>query len=433
MSRQSISPALAAATCTLLGGTAPASVEAQEEARWELDSALLYYGEDDDRVEDLSLNVLARRSFVDDRYLTLGLSVDTLTGATPTGAIRQLVPQTFTRPSGADTYTITAGGLPTDDTFKDTRVALNASWQQPWGRNNTVSVGASASNEYDYFHAGINGRLAHDFNRRNTTLSAGLSLSRDTFDPVGGAPLPLTTMRDIGDLGNRLGDQDKDVIDLVFGVSQVVTRDLVVQLNYSYSANSGYLNDPYKFLSVVDGVTGDTVPRSPPPGIDGPSHLFRFESRPDERTKHSLYGAAKYNMNGKVLDASYRYMTDDWDIDSHTIELRYRWPLGNGYIEPHVRYYTQSEAEFYRASLVDADPLPAHASADYRLGNFDAVTLGLKYGFATRSGQRFSVRLESYQQRGSIPGDLLFGNQVGLVEYPDLDALIVQFSYHFQR
>jgi opacity protein-like surface antigen len=359
--------------------------------------------------------------------------VDTLTGATPTGAIRQPVAQTFTRPSGADTYTIPAGGLPTDDTFKDTRVALTASWQQPWGRRNLLSFGASASNEYDYFHAGINARLARDFNRRNTTVSAGFALSRDTFDPVGGAPLPLTTMRDVGDLGNRLGDQDKDVLDLVVGVSQVVSRDLVVQLNYSYSDNSGYLNDPYKFLSVVDGVTGDTLTRSPPAGVDGPSHVFRFEGRPEERTKHSLYGAAKYNIRGKVLDASYRYMTDDWDIDSHTFVLRYRWPLGNAYIEPHVRYYTQSEADFYRTSLVDGDPLPAHASADYRLGNFDAVTLGLKYGFTTRRGQRFSVRLESYQQRGSIPDGQLFGNQVGLVEYPDLDALIVQFSYHFQR
>ena len=428
-----LSPGLAAATCALLGSAAPMVVNAQGEPRWDFDTALLYYGENDDRVEDLSLNILTRRSFLDDRYLTLGLSVDTLTGATPSGAIRQSVPQTFTRPSGNDTYTIAAGELPVDDTFRDTRVALNASWQQPWGRNLLVSVGASASNEYDYLHLGVNGRLARDFNQRNTTLSAGLALSKDTFDAVGGIPEPLTLMRDVGDLGNRSGGQDKDVVDVVLGVSQVINRNLVVQLNYSFSDNSGYLNDPYKFVSVVDATTGDTVARTPPPGIGGPSHLYRFESRPEQRTKHSLFGAAKMNLGGKVLDASYRYMTDDWDIDSHTFELRYRWPIGNGYIEPHVRYYMQSEADFYTASIVDGIELPAHASADYRLGNFDALTLGLKYGWQTDSGRSFSVRLESYQQAGSIPGDLLIGNQAGLVEYPDLDALIVQFSYHFER
>ena len=42
-----------------------------------------------------------------------------------------------------------------------------------------------------------------------------------------------------------------------------------------------------------------------------------------------------------------------------------------------------------------------------------------------------SVRLELYQQRGDIPADRLIGNQVGLVEYPDLDAIMFQFSYRF--
>ena len=32
-----------------------------------------------------------------------------------------------------------------------------------------------------------------------------------------------------------------------------------------------------------------------------------------------------------------------------------------------------------------------------------------------------------------FPGDLLVGNQVGRETYPDLDAIIVQFSYHFAR
>jgi hypothetical protein len=44
-----------------------------------------------------------------------------------------------------------------------------------------------------------------------------------------------------------------------------------------------------------------------------------------------------------------------------------------------------------------------------------------------------SVRAELYQQRGTIPGGLLIGNQVGTETYPDLDAIIVQFSYHFAR
>ena len=77
---------LATATCALLGTAVTVPVHAQEEPEWEFDTALLYYGESDNRVEDVSLNFLALRNFVDDRILTLSLGVDSLTGATPVGA-----------------------------------------------------------------------------------------------------------------------------------------------------------------------------------------------------------------------------------------------------------------------------------------------------------------------------------------------------------
>ncbi len=431
---QSISVSLASATCALLGGVTPAAVQAQEEPGWDFNTSLLYYGEDADRVQDLSISMLATRTFMDDRALTMGLTVDALTGATPNGGQYQSVPQTFTSPSGNSVFTAAAGTLPLDDSFRDTRVALSANWSQPLGRLYKFDAGVSASNEYDYLHLGANAKISRDFNQRNTTVSAGFAYAADTLSPVGGTPTPLTAMLDVGDLSNRIGDQDKDVVDFVVGVTQVISRNLVVQANYSFSDSSGYLNDPYKIVSLVDGITGDVVPRTPAPGLQGPSHEYVFESRPDQRTKHSLYGQAKYYMNGKVLDASYRYMTDDWDIDSHTVDLRFRWPVGErSYFEPHLRYYTQTEANFYQVGLVDSVPLPMYASSDYRLGNFDAITAGLKYGWTTRNDNDMSVRLELYQQRGSIPADRLIGNQVGLFEYPDLDAVILQFSYRFGR
>lgn len=437
-----IAAALAAATCALLGSSLPEPVQAQEELKWEFNTALLYYGESDDRVQDLSLNLLAQRNFVDDRVLTAGLTIDALTGASPNGALPQSVAQTFTQPSGRRTYTIDSEEIPTDDTFRDTRVALTANWQQPLGRLYEFNVGASASAEYDYLHTGINARISRDFNQRNTTVSAGLAIARDTLDPVGRVPGGLTPMQladradDDGGGGasaaGRPVDETKDVLDVVLGVTQVVSRTFLFQVNYSYSDSSGYLNDPYKILSVVDGVSGDAVTVVPDPVFDGPSHLFLYEQRPDERVKHSLFAQGKHYMNGKVLDLSYRYMTDDWEIDSHTLEARYRLPLGEGgYLEPHLRYYTQSEAEFYTPSIINGAALPEYASADYRLANFDAFTVGLKYGRETRSGNDFSVRLELYQQSGDIPSSQLIGNQIGRDNYPDLDAVILQFGYHF--
>lgn len=432
--KRSLAVSLASASCALLGTTPAAPVSAQEEHEWEFDTALLYYGESDDRVQDISLNVLARRNFVDDRLLTIGLTIDSLTGATPIGALPFDGPQTFTTPSGLQLHTSPANEIPLDDTFLDTRYAISASWQQPWGRMNKFSAGITASGEYDYFHLGANFSLSHDFNNRNSTASLALAVARDELDPVGGAPTPLSAMLDVGDLSNRIGKADKDVIDVVAGLTQVINRNLLLQVNYSFSNASGYLNDPYKILSLVDPVSGGPLPRIPTPGVGGPSHEYRFESRPDERSKHSIYAQAKYYMDGKVLDASYRFMTDDWEIDSHTIDLRYRWPLGsNSYLEPHFRYYTQSHAEFYRPGIDSTVPLPSYASADYRLGEFDAITVGLKYGWETVSGNEWSARLEFYTSAGRIPGNLLIGNQAGGEIYPDLDAIIAQISYRFGK
>ncbi|ANO52686.1 DUF3570 domain-containing protein [Woeseia oceani] len=428
--KKDIARTLAAATCSLLGSATLAPLQAQEEPNWDFNTALLYYGESDSRVQDISLNVLARRTFNDDRSLSLGLAVDSLTGATPSGALPMPQAQTFTSPSGDASYTVAAGEHPLDNTFLDTRYALNAAWTQPLGRLYNGTAGVSFSKEYDYTHFGANFGLSRDFNKRNTTLSLGLAFSQDDIEPVGGAPVPLSSMLEVGNQNNKLGDDSKDVVDLLIGITQVINERLVLRANYSFSDASGYLNDPYKILSVVDGLSGDTIALAP--SASGPSHAYRFESRPDSRGKHSLYGQAKYFMNGKVLDVSYRYMTDDWGVDSHTLDGRLRVPFGErSYLEPHLRFYTQTEADFYRASLTDGEPLPMYAASDYRLGSFDAITAGLKYGWETKAGHDAAVRLEYYKQTGDVPDDQVIGNQRDRDLYPGLDAIVLNFSYRF--
>ena len=423
---------LAAATCALLGSAVATPVVAQEEGHpWSFDSTLLYYGESDDRVRDVSAAVAAERDFGDERKLSATLTADTLTGASASGAIALDRPQTFTSPSGRAVYTTGAGDVPLDDTFHDTRFALNASWTQPLARLYTLSGGLGFSTEYDYTHLGANLSLARDFNKRNTTLNASVAWSQDEVDPVGGRPLPLSQMLDVGnDINKRNGSESKDVLDLLVGFTQVLDRATVLRVNYSYSDASGYLNDPYKLLSVVDPVTGDTLSRVPV-GL-APDGVYLFESRPDARTKQSLYAEVKHAFGAPVMHVAYRYMTDDWGIDSHTGEIRLRWPLGAGYIEPQLRYYTQSAADFYRASLVSGAALPRYASADFRLGDFDATTVGIKYGRETASGNEWTIRAEYYQQNGSVPRTQIVGNQANREQYPDLSAVIVQFGYRFR-
>jgi hypothetical protein len=59
------------------------------------------------------------------------------------------------------------------------------------------------------------------------------------------------------------------------------------------------------------------------------------------------------------------------------------------------------------------------------------VTVGVKFGQRTSGGNEWSTRVEYYQQSGDVPQEQLIGRQLGREQYPDLSALIVQFSYRF--
>jgi hypothetical protein len=124
-------------------------------------------------------------------------------------------------------------------------------------------------------------------------------------------------------------------------------------------------------------------------------------------------------------------MDDDWGVQSQTAEARYRWNINDrSYLEPHLRWYTQSAADFYRTVLFAGDTLPEFATADYRLADLDAYTIGAKYGLRTNKGE-FSVRLEYYQQSPTESPRSAVGDLAAFDLTPDMKAVIVQFGYQF--
>jgi hypothetical protein len=425
--KKPIGATLASATCGLLGALPSAPVAAQETPNWEVDTSLLYYGENDSRVTDASLLASIRRALDEDRSFSFNLTVDSLTGATPNGAAPSSGVQTFTNASGNSTYDIAPGELPVDTEFLDTRVALTGSWQQSLGEAMRWSAGFSASDEYDYLHVGVEGRLERDFNLKNTTAYIGAAYGKDDMNPVGGTPIGLAPMLEEDNDSNKAGDDSKDVMDVLIGVTQVLSRRSLLELSYSYGKSDGYLSDPYKFLSVVDPITGLPVPGPIGSGLN----LYLYDHRPDARTKQSLFAEWRHAFDRDSMAVSFRLMDDDWGVTSQTVDTRYRWNISeDSYLEPHLRYYKQSEADFYRTVLFDGAPLPEHASADSRLADSEAFTVGLKYGHRTERGE-WSVRLEYYQQTaepsaGSVVGDLMNHDLI-----PDLNAVIAQFGYKF--
>ena len=267
-----------------------------------------------------------------------------------------------------------------------------------WVGRSTVDVGVSGSTEYDYFHAGIHGKVSRDFHgHRNTILDAGLRLSRsDIVEPVGGAPIPLAAM-----LARRHSATSSAAIPRPWSTC-VDRRHPGPRRAYASgrsttpsAAPTGYLTDPYKLLSVVDPVSG------------GPAMGLSYESRPDQpHQAQPVRRSAAPLGSDDVLDGSYRYMTDDWGVDSHTVDLRYRFGLGRGYyLEPHAALLHPGRRRLLpRALPARRLPLPDHASADYaarRVRRSDVSGSST----AARSAKDGSgrARVEHYTQSGTSP------------------------------
>jgi hypothetical protein len=136
----------------------------------------------------------AKKDFGDEHVFSGKIILDSFTGASASGAVSQPNAQTYTCPSGIGQYVIAAGNISLNDISHDTRVQLEAQWTQPLVGDMRGSTGVHLSKEYDYLSILINGSLAKDFNQKNTTVSAGLSLVYDTINPEGGRPVALSEM-----------------------------------------------------------------------------------------------------------------------------------------------------------------------------------------------------------------------------------------------
>jgi hypothetical protein len=255
MQLKNISARMSLATCTLLQVTSP-SAQAEEKT-WDIDTATLFYSESDGRVSAFEPAIYAGRELADDERIDMRLVVDVLTGASPNGAHALPVAQTFTTPSGRKTYTAKPGETPLDDTFHDTRLAFGVDWEMGLDRLSRLTLGGNFSKEYDYLSLGGSATYARDFNNRNTTLTTAIAFNRDVIEPEGNIPSVLQPMLVAGSGTNRDGsDDDKTITDFMLGVTQVISRQTIMQLNLSFGQTDGYQNDPFKIVSVIDPATG---------------------------------------------------------------------------------------------------------------------------------------------------------------------------------
>lgn len=343
------------------------------------------YDEDDGRINVESHYLDYKHTFDFGTTLGIRLAIDTLSGQTPTGTHASLDDSDWLFQHISDERTVQVITLEHEiDDY-------------------TLSFEYSHSKEADYASNALAFRLSRELFDKNTTLSGGLSYA---FDEV--LSTPFTTIA---------SDRDKDSLDFSMGITQLLGPNTILDFNLGYGHSSGYLADPYRKISQTSTILVDT-----PVGTFPVTDTFDYpENRPDHIDRWVAKVAAKHYfepLNG-ALHGSYRFFSNSDSITGHTFELKWVQEFNDQFsVSPYLRYYQQSGADFYHASLTGTgidghggnDSKGAYYSSDYRLSALDAITYGVQFSYSPIEELTIDLQLERYEMSGrdSTTPDIFF-------------------------
>lgn len=254
--------------------------------------------------------------------------------------------------------------------FEEKRKGVDASLTRYFSRA-SVTVSAGRSGEHDYVSRFVSAQATLSSDDNNTTWLAGVGVANDRINPVNDA----------------VEDAHKRVLDVMLGVTRVLTPADIGQVLVTHVRGRGYYSNPYKYV----------------------------DQRPDKHDSDTL--TLRWNHHvaraGATSRLSYRYYTDDYGVNAHTLSGEYVWPLAGGWtITPSARFYSQSAARFYfdpGYHPTFGPPFPPGynfsdgkaITADQRLSAYGAATLGMRIEKEIGKNTTIDFKWEEYRQRGS--------------------------------
>jgi len=224
----------------------------------------------------------------------------------------------------------------------------------------TYSIGYVNSDESDYQAKTMFASVSHDMFGDLTTISFGFKNGKnDVFRNV-----------KIDDVKQNDPNFQAEMESKSYsvGVSQIVTKNLVLSGQYEVITDEGWLNSPYRSVRFFIGT--DQQGQQP-------------EVYPNTRSSNAASIRGKYFLPWRgAIDGMYRFYTDTWGVIGHTGELGYVHPLDKPFIggdwifETRLRYYTQTAADFYQDIFPRAD-FSNFMARDKELATYSAMTAGV--------------------------------------------------------
>ena len=218
--------------------------------------------------------------------------------------------------------------------------------------NTTMSVSVTNSEESDF-----------------TSNSYSFSVSQDMFGDL----TTLTMAYSLGDDEVRRSDdatfvRDADRQFYSVGLTQIITRDLIMGLNVETITDEGFLNNPYRTVRYLD-------PTSPV------GYSYEPELYPNTRTSTAVGIRARYYLPYRAaIQGEYRFFTDTWGIISHTGAISYTHPWGPFTFSGKLRLYTQDQADFYQ-DLFSRSAATNFRARDKELSEFASTSMRLQASY----------------------------------------------------
>jgi hypothetical protein len=232
----------------------------------------------------------------------------------------------------------------------------------------------------DYLHGNSTMRASYTNSKENdyTANTASLGVSVDMFGDLTTVTLGYSRGWDtVEKVNDPSFSQSVDRQNYRVELSQVVTKDLLLELGYEAITDEGFLNNPYRSVRYVD-----------PDSSAG--YSFQPEVYPHTHTSNAASLRARYFLPYRAsVNGEYRYYDDTWGVKAQNFGLGYTQPLGDWTLDLRYRYYTQSAADFY-SDLFPYENAQNYLARDKELSNFTSNTLGvgLSYQFI-RDGWHF--------------------------------------------
>ncbi|HUK02554.1 MAG TPA: DUF3570 domain-containing protein [Steroidobacteraceae bacterium] len=167
------------------------------------------------------------------------------------------------------------------------------------------------------------------------------------------------------------GEKRMDERSYGVGLTQILTRNLILSVNMEVITDQGFLNNPYRDVRYLDPTAASGFSLEP-------------EVYPNTRTSNAIGTDLKYYLPYRAsADFQYRYFQDTWGIRAHTAQLGYTQPWRAWTFDGSLRYYKQNQADFYSDLFPFRDSqnfLARHAP----LASYSSYSLGVgaSYQFA---------------------------------------------------